>query len=357
MSTSPRIPSPESIRQSMDDLRSGKLSPVDHETREEVLNLAQMRIEAVLPDEVRTLLAQYAPQVIEAYGLLLRWQAEREKYPQPATKEGETQGDVILSWETEGGQRKEKVLDSHFVSSGEEDDQEETLGGNASMQSGFQVVLPSSQDPIHALYQAVTGPLTAMHQLSQATHQPTSTFQAGPKMTLDQFQGAYKGLVTLTEGRGKQAKLVTETIAVIKDIYETEQRMLAEQENSQVVEDPAYWLARQNMMSVYIVGECPEVGWLLGDYDPTSSGIPAGIKPTPEQIVAYLHNPDDDEHWEFDVIKMHLRTPQQKAWLEQHDLTLADILHGQAPINLSAQLVSVFFQDWNAKLGEQMYGY
>ena len=158
--------------------------------------------------------------------------------------------------------------------------------------------------------------------------------------------------MTIKQGKGKRASSTTGTIAVIKDVYEAERR-----EKAQAVEAPMYWLPKQNMMSIYLVGERPEVGWILGDYDPQFSGVPAGTKPTPEQIAAYLHDPDDDEHWEDQVIKMHLRTPQQKEWLEQHDLTLRDILEGRTPVNLSSQLVSVFFQDWNAKLGEHMFGY
>src|SRR5450755_479170 len=298
MSTTPRIPSAESIRQSMDDLRSGKLSAVDHETREEVLSLAQMRIEAVLPDEVRAQLAQYSPQVVEAYGLLLRWQAERGQYPPPQeegeydsqgpTDEADTDVEQAALNTLFGGQQNVSQLQTSQPQSGT-----------------FQVSVQPGQDPIDAIYQATAGPLIAMHQLSQATHQPTVTFQAGPKMALDAFQGAYKGLVTFTEGKGKRAKSTVETIAVIKDIYEAEQRALVGlQGNAQAVEDPAYWSPKQNMMSVYLVGECPEVGWLLGDFDPTSSGVPANTKPTPEQIAAYLHDPDDDEHWYYDVIKM-----------------------------------------------------
>src|SRR5690348_8080148 len=70
----------------------------------------------------------------------------------------------------------------------------------------FQVQVQPGQDPLDALYQAAAGPLIAMHQLSQATYQPTVTFQAGPKMALDTFQGAYKGTVTIREGKGKRAR-------------------------------------------------------------------------------------------------------------------------------------------------------
>ncbi len=339
----PRIPSPESIRQSMDDLRGGKLSPVDHETREQVLNLAQMRVEAALPAEIREQLAQYPPQLLEAYGLLLRWQAERDQYP-PPREEGETQSEELA---LPTAPMPQPISNQPAVSQPVITQQ----------RGSIQVHVPPGQDPLTALYQATAGPLAALHQLSQANSPTPRTFQAGPLMALDAFQGAYKGEVTITEGKGKRARSTTETIAVLKDVYEAEQQKLAEQGNAQAVEDPAYWLPRHNMASVYFVGERPEVGWILGDYDPAFSGIPAGAKPTPEQIAAYLHDPDDDEHWEIDVIKMHLRTPQQKQWLEQHDLALQDIVGElSVPASLMPQIIQLFYQDWNAKLGEHVFG-
>lgn len=338
MST-PRIPSPEIIRQSMNDLQSGRLSPIDHETREEVLDLAQTRVEAAFPNDLKARLAQYPPQLLEAYGLLLRWQAERGQYPAPQ----------------EEGKEQEEAPAIPTSASQPTPVQQNTT---PSPSGGFQVHVQPGQDPVSALYQAATAPFIAMHQLSQATRQPTITFQAGTTMALDAFQRAYKGLVTLTEGKGKQARSTTETIAVLKDIYDAEQRKLADQGNAQAVEDPAYWVQRQNSMSVYLVGERPEVGWLLGDYDSAFTGIPAGTKPTPEQILAYLHDPDEDEHWYYDVVKMHLRTPQQKVWLEQHDLTLQDILGEiNAPMSLTPQIIQIIFQPWNAQLGEHLFGF
>lgn len=210
-----------------------------------------------------------------------------------------------------------------------------------------------NDDQINDFYQAAAAPLIALHQLSEENRQPPVIFQVTPEMTLDSFQGAYKGLLTRTEGKGKRARSYTEVIAVLKDIYEAEQR---NQGNTQIVEDPAYWGSRLNMMSVYVVGERPEVGWLLGDYDPAFPYIPVGTKPTPEQIVAYLKDPDDDAHWMIDVIKMHLRTPEQKQWLEQHDLTLYDIIGEiNVPYDVMPQIIELFHRDWNAKLGEHFY--
>ena len=54
---------------------------------------------------------------------------------------------------------------------------------------------------------------------------------------------------------------------------------------------------------------------------------------------------------------MHLRTPQQKQWLEQHDLALQDIVGElSVPASLMPQIIQLFYQDWNAKLGEHVFG-
>lgn len=86
-----RPPSPEAIRKSIDHLRNGKLTEIEHETRTEILELALTRVETMLPDEVKQMLASYSPQVVESYGLLLRWQAERATYRQPVEATDESQ--------------------------------------------------------------------------------------------------------------------------------------------------------------------------------------------------------------------------------------------------------------------------
>ena len=227
MAQKPRIPTAESIRQSMDDLRGGKLSEVEYETRQEVLALAQARVEAVLSDEVRVLFAQYSPQIIEAYGLLLRWQAERDGYPQSVDGEGEEQtslGQVQPEAQvprraysaSEGGtgitfeadtDEEQRVLDALFGGTAAEDDE---------------VAAPQKQDTIQDAFQSAANVLTVLHQQSQATHQPTVTFQAGQKMTLDTFQGAYKGIVMVREGKGKKATPTPKVLAVHKEVYEAE---------------------------------------------------------------------------------------------------------------------------------------
>lgn len=359
-----RPPSPEAIRKSIDDLRNGKLTEVEHDTRTEILELALTRVEAMLPDEIRQALASYTPQVLESYALLLRWQNERATYPQPVdvTNEHDEAQDLSMG--------QESLAPATRISVAADNEDEEAFArlfgtGQGQQQNvspapllqgqnprSIEIPLPPGQDPLQALSQAVTAPLIAMQQMQ--ARQPKVTFQATTTMRLDTFQHAYKGLVTVTEGKGKRAQSKIETIAVIQAIYETEQRKLAEQGRAQEAENPNYWLEKVNNKTVYFVGEFTEVAWLLGDYDPVLTHIPAGTKPTPEQIVSYLHDPDDG-NWEDEVIKMHLRTPQQKQWLDQHDLTLRDILEGREPIGLFPQIAKIF-EDWNQKLGEHIYG-
>ena len=131
---------------------------------------------------------------------------------------------------------------------------------------------------------------------------------------------------------------------------------LSDEGREQAIDDPTYWLSKRNHMTVYFPQEEYEieVAWLLGSYDSAITGIPRGMKPTPEQIAQYFDEPDE---WEEEIIKRNLRTPQQKAWLDQHDLTITNILEGRTPIHLSSQLVPLFFQDWNAKLGKHIFGH
>jgi len=173
-----------------------------------------------------------------------------------------------------------------------------------------------------------------------------------PLMTLDSFEGAYKGLIEVSIGRGKKARTEMEIIAVQKAIYESE---LAIQ--GQAVKQPSYWLSRYNGMTVYFPGRSQEieVAWLLGDYDPAFTGIPAGTDPTPEQIANYLMEGVDDEEWAVKVIKRHLRTPEQKAWMDEQDISVEDLFHGRYPGNLDVK--GILYHDWNTRLGVKVFGF
>ncbi len=291
-----RLPSPQSIRAMIQQLKNG-VDADEQETIEELLDGARERVLAAIPPEALAVLQQLPPQVLESYAVLHQPVEVQAKQPARAEEEGEP----------EASEQAAPTL---------------TAPGGGIEPSRVQRGAP--------LY----------------TAPPVTT-----TMQLDPFQGAYKGNVAVTEGTGKKAKTTTRVIAVHKAIYEGELAQVGDQ-----VKEPSYWLPRHNAATVYFPGEKyeVEVAWLLGDYDPGSSGIPAGMHPTPEQIVQWMQDGLDDEEWELEVIKRHLRMPEQKAWLEQNDLTISDLLNGRAPISLNHQWI---FDDWNKKLGVKQFGF
>jgi hypothetical protein len=50
------------------------------------------------------------------------------------------------------------------------------------------------------------------------------------------------------------------------------------------------------------------------------------------------------------AIKKHLRTGEDRAWLERHDLSLEDLLNGRYPLALGHE-VSQILGRWNQRLG------
>lgn len=83
---------------------------------------------------------------------------------------------------------------------------------------------------------------------------------------------------------------------------------------------------------------------------------PPGTKPSPEQIAVGLMDSAVEEEWCVEIIKARLRTPEQRAWLEQHDLTIGDLLGGRTR-GLSEEVSRTFFEPWNAALGKRVFGY
>src|SRR5260370_22849220 len=48
----------------------------------------------------------------------------------------------------------------------------------------------------------------------------------------------------------------------------------------------------------------------------------------PEEVCYTLPYPDREEHT-VDIVKQYLRTSEQKAWLDAHDLSIEDLLNGR----------------------------
>src|SRR5260370_2901214 len=48
----------------------------------------------------------------------------------------------------------------------------------------------------------------------------------------------------------------------------------------------------------------------------------------PEEVCYTLLYPDREEHT-VDIVKQYLRTSEQKAWLDAHDLSVEDLLNGR----------------------------
>src|SRR5260370_40129773 len=48
----------------------------------------------------------------------------------------------------------------------------------------------------------------------------------------------------------------------------------------------------------------------------------------PEEVCYTLLYPDREEHT-VDIVKQYLRTSEQKAWLDAHDLSIEDLLNGR----------------------------
>jgi hypothetical protein len=329
-----RLPSPQSIRSLIQQLKSG-VDPDQQETIEELLDLARSRVEAAIPQEALTVLSQIPPTLLESYALLRQPIKVGAK---PESIREETHEDQRTP--ARPAQRSPVIAQkARSITIGDMD--------------GLTMQITAEDPEEQAYVDALAGLANQGLQPSQV-QRGTSLYVPPPVtdvMQLDSFQGAYKGYVEVTEGKGKKAKKTTRTIAVHKAIYEAELVQMGA-----VVKDPAYWLPKHNSMTVYFPGEQyeVEVAWLLGDYDPQPSGVPAGIDPTPEQIAQYLSEGLDDEQWEIEVIKRHLRTPEQKAWMDQQDMSISDLLGGRHHHALDVDWI---LDEWNTKLGVKQFGF
>ncbi len=74
----------------------------------------------------------------------------------------------------------------------------------------------------------------------------------------------------------------------------------------------------------------------------------------PEEVCNTLLHPDREEHI-VGVIKQYLRTSEQKAWLDAHDLSIEDLLNGRYGGQDESEVAAIYGA-WNAKLGKKMFG-
>lgn len=76
-----------------------------------------------------------------------------------------------------------------------------------------------------------------------------------------------------------------------------------------------------------------------------------------EQIRDFFRKGDwPEEHYFVLAIKKHLRTPAHKAMLEQHDISIEDMLNGRVAEQEARIAKDEIFRDWNAALGFRCFG-
>ncbi len=335
------LPSPGSLRAMREKLRAG-VSEEEQETIEELLASAKARVLAEIPASALPVLSSLSPTLLEAYALLQQpvevkvreQQQDQESIKSEATAPGMSPLPAQrTSQPAVSGKSKSLTLDD------DGDGMSVTLtAGNATEQAFL--------DALSGLNAQAGGHVA--HGQSLRVVPPVT-----PTMTLDPFQNAYHGQVEVKTGSKKHPRTEYQVIGVIREVYEAERDRVG----AAAVKDPAYWLDKVNWMSVYLVEELErtmEVAWILGDYDPVSSGVPAGIKATPEQIAAYLSAGVDDEDWDIQVIKMHLRTEEQRAWMAAQDYSIEDLLNGRTH---GEPEIEEIYADWNKKLGVKQFGY
>jgi hypothetical protein len=74
------------------------------------------------------------------------------------------------------------------------------------------------------------------------------------------------------------------------------------------------------------------------------------------ETLADFKNGFDDESYLVAAIKKHLRTSAQKIWLDDHDISIEDLLNGRVEGDLMNEVRDIF-DDWNKKLGFHSFGF
>jgi hypothetical protein len=73
------------------------------------------------------------------------------------------------------------------------------------------------------------------------------------------------------------------------------------------------------------------------------------------ELLYSLEHPQTEEET-IEIIKKHLITEEQKRWLYEQDLTIADILNGRFMVSLESQ-VNKILESWNDKIGKHVFGF
>ena len=75
----------------------------------------------------------------------------------------------------------------------------------------------------------------------------------------------------------------------------------------------------------------------------------------PDELHLLVEGLGDDSDREY-VIKKFLRTESQKKWLQEQDITITQLLTGKATIEQSDYAHDNIYPDWNAKVGQKIFG-
>jgi len=90
------------------------------------------------------------------------------------------------------------------------------------------------------------------------------------------------------------------------------------------------------------------------EYWQKAKELAARVGASPEEADRFL-NPDDEPDLVF-FIKKYLRTPEQKTWLDQNDISIQDVLNGRTESQFEDKIQELF-NSWNEKCGFHQFGF
>lgn len=71
----------------------------------------------------------------------------------------------------------------------------------------------------------------------------------------------------------------------------------------------------------------------------------------------YLWELSSEEEYVVPLIKKYLRTPEQRATMNELDISIEDMLNGRVEGEAAQAFVAETFTAWNAKIGYKQFGY